>query len=122
MVGAVNVPFTVIQDTFEQRREQLCRRWQVELYLASAADFEALASVVCSQVTVRVCSGTFGATAWMDISGQGPGITGTGQGVLSIDDMADSPYDAVLTAIGGRPSAYPDGSQRCGATFWECPV
>ena len=117
--GAVLVQFTVNMDNYRQVRENMLRTWDLELYLTAVANFTLLDSVVCALTSVRVCPGSNGSTPYVDVSGQGTGVGGgIGTGTLTIDNLIDSPYTAILTRL-TRPSAYPGGGARCQATFQE---
>jgi hypothetical protein len=114
-VATTTVLFTVNQDNFSERHDTLLRTWELELYLALAADYATLRGLLSYPVHVGVAPGTAGATMYVDIGG------GAGQGTLTIDNVVDSPFTAALTRL-DRPSAFPGGGRRCRATFQECPT
>lgn len=112
-VSSTTVNFTVNQDSFSERKDNpVVRTWDLELYLALSTDYTALVTMVCGPVTVRLCRGTNGVTADIAIGG------GPGPGILTMDNVVGSPFQAVLTSL-TRPSAYPSGAKRCHATFQE---
>lgn len=113
-VGATSVSFLDNQDNFIERRNSLLRTWQFEAYLAMAADFTTLSSLLSYPVSIRTCPGSAGATPYVDIGG------GAGAGTLTLDNVVGSPFDAALVDI-ERPSAYPGGGRRCRVTFQEVP-
>lgn len=113
-VGGTSVSFLAPDQGFNERKDSLLRTWDLALYLNSASDFTTLLSLWSGPVTVRVCPGSAGATAYVDIAG------GAGKGTLTIDNATGSPFSAALTRL-DRPSAYPGGSRHCTATFQECP-
>lgn len=113
-VGATSVSFVDSENNFVERRDSLLRSWDIELFLASASDFTTLDGLWSGPVSLRICPGSAGATAYADIGG------GAGAGTLTLDNVVGSPFTAALTRI-ERPSAYPGGGRRCRATFQEVP-
>jgi hypothetical protein len=113
-VGATSVTFTDSSQGFTERRANLLRTWDLELYVASPTDYATLESLWSGPVSIRVCPGSAGATAYADIAG------GAGSGTLVIDNHPGSPFTAALTRL-DRSSAYPGGGRRCTVTFMEVP-
>lgn len=113
-VAATSVTFVVNQDNFTERRDSLLRVWDVELFLTLAADYTTLNGLFSAPVSTRICPGSAGATAYVDIGG------GAGKGTLTLDNVAGSPFTAALTRL-DRPSAYPGGGRKVRASFQECP-
>lgn len=113
-VGATTVNFTDSSQGFSERRSNLLRTWDLEVFLASASDYADFEGLWSGPVNVRVCPGSAGATAYVDIAG------GAGSGTLVIDNHPGSPFSVALTRI-DRPSAYPGGGRRCTVTFQEVP-
>lgn len=112
-IGGTSVTFTVADQGYAEHQDGLLRTWDLLLYLANATDYATLVSLWSGPVSVRVCPGSAGATAYVDIAG------GAGRGTLTVDNVAGSPFTAALVRI-TRPSAYPGGSRRCSASFQEC--
>lgn len=113
-VGATSVSFLVVPEAFSERRGDVLRTWDGELYVTTAADYTTLNSLFSGPVSVRTCPGSAGATAYVDIGG------GAGKGTLTLDNVAGSPFTAALVRL-ERGSAYPGGGRRCRATFQEAP-
>lgn len=113
-VGATAVTFTDSSQGFSERRSNLLRTWDLDIYIASPTDYATLESLWSGPVTIRTCPGSAGATPYADIAG------GAGAGALVIDNHPGSPFTAALTRL-DRPGAYPGGGRRCTVTFQEVP-
>jgi hypothetical protein len=111
-VSVTNVTFTVADQGFAERRENLLRTWDLVLYLVNPTDYTTLVGLWSGPISVRICPGSAGATAYVDIAG------GAGKGTLTLDNVAGSPFTAALVRL-DRPSAYPGGGRRVQATFQE---
>lgn len=111
-VGATSVSFTAQDQGFIERKSNLLRTWDMEIYLANASDFTTFEGLWSGPISVRSCPGSAGATAYVDIAG------GAGSGTLVLDNAVGSPFTAALVRV-DRPSAYPGGGRRCTVTFQE---
>lgn len=113
-VGATTVTFSAESVGFTERKTTILRTWDMTVLLANATDYTNFVGLWSLVAPPRICPGSAGATAYVQIAG------GAGKGTLTLDNVVGSPFTAALTRI-ERPTAYPGGQRRCSVSFQEAP-
>lgn len=114
VIGGTTSTFTADQDGFSEStdRQTGLRTWTFTALLATSSAYTTLFGLRSWLVSRRAMPGGTGAFA--DIGG------GAGKGVLTLDNVVGSPFNAALPTI-NRPSAYPSGQCRASVVFEEVP-